>query len=171
MVWSTHKMPANQARRTRSGHSSERAQQRNDSRSPMPRGMCRAPSMMTAGAEGTGTAGAEGEAGGTTAGTRADAVSVDMICLPGSLLQHGQAQLTAVDKGALFAAEPAVLGLLALPLVDLFHQCVDHLVLQDVADDLAALEDDALALAGGDAEVGLACLAWPVDDAAQDAHL
>src|SRR3989442_1245494 len=140
MVRSTQKMPANQARRTRSGHSSERAQQRNDSRSPMPRGMCREPSMMMAGAEGTGAAGAEGATGGgATAGVRAVAVSVDMICLPGRLLQHRQAQLAPVDKGALLVAEPAVFRFLALPLVDLFHERVDHLVLQDVADNLAAL--------------------------------
>src|SRR5207302_4927237 len=50
-------------------------------------------------------------------------------------------------------------------------QGVDHLVFEDVADDLAALEDDALALARGDAQVGLARLAGAVDHAPQDAHL
>src|SRR5262245_48644153 len=41
------------------------------------------------------------------------------------------------------------------PRIDLFHKGIDHFVLEDVANDLAALEDDALALAGGDAEIGL----------------
>src|SRR5262249_27332685 len=90
---------------------------------------------------------------------------------PGGLLQHGEAELAAVGEGALLSAEAAVFGLLALPLVDLFHQRIDHLMLQDVTDDLAALEDDALALAGGDAEVRLARLARTVDHAAKDAHL
>src|SRR5262249_25522075 len=83
--------------------------------------------------------------------------------------------------GAVRAAVPADLrfadlqcplgGLFLLPQVDFFHQGIDHFTFEDVADDLAALEDDALALAGGDAQVCFAGFARAVDDAAQDADL
>src|SRR5262249_25382251 len=86
------------------------------------------------------------------------------------LPQHRQADAALVRDG-LLALERAALGLLLLPEVDLFEQGVHHLALGDLADDLAPFEDDALAVAGGDAEVGLAGLAGAVDHAAEHAHL
>src|SRR6266540_4753639 len=52
----------------------------------------------------------------------------------------------------------------------LVHEGVHDLGLRHGADHLAVAEDLALALAGGDADVGLACLARTVDDAAHDRH-
>ena len=53
--------------------------------------------------------------------------------------------------------------------LDLFEQGLDHLGFLDVPDRHAPLEDDPLAAAGGDAEVGLLGLAEAVDQAAEDA--
>ena len=50
------------------------------------------------------------------------------------------------------------------------EQRVDALVFGHGLDDLALDEDLALAIAGGHAEVGLACLARTVDDAAHNSH-
>src|SRR6478735_6778607 len=52
----------------------------------------------------------------------------------------------------------------------LLDEGLDDLRLGHGLDDLALDEDLALAVAGGDAEVGLARLAGPVDDAAHDGH-
>src|SRR5262249_16656804 len=51
---------------------------------------------------------------------------------------------------------------------DLFQQGVHHLILGDVPDHFAALEDHAFAIAGRDTDVGLAGLARAVDDAAEN---
>src|SRR4051812_39202588 len=83
--------------------------------------------------------------------------------------QHRQPHLAA--RFDAFLGQRAATGaFLDLPLVDLLDQRIDHFAFLDVADDFAALEDDALALAGGDAEVRLARLAGAVDHAAEDAH-
>src|SRR5438874_809536 len=71
----------------------------------------------------------------------------------------GQSHATGCEVRQLLGLQGAALRLLGLPFVDLFHERVHHLALQDMADDFAALEDDALALAGGDPQVGLAGLA------------
>src|SRR5690625_4323405 len=52
----------------------------------------------------------------------------------------------------------------------LVQQGLDDLVLLDGLDDLSLDEDLALAVAGGDAEVGLTGLTGPVDHAAHDRH-
>src|SRR5438876_10515819 len=65
----------------------------------------------------------------------------------------------------------AFAGLFLLPEVDLFEQGIHHLIFLNPANDLAAAEDHALALAGGDADVRLAGLAGAVDDATQHADL
>src|SRR5262245_15378950 len=66
--------------------------------------------------------------------------------LPSGLAQHRQLQPAVLLEAGQLAAQRPRLALLLLPLLDLLHQGIDHLVLQDVADDLAALEDDPLAL-------------------------
>ena len=55
-----------------------------------------------------------------------------------------------------------------LKLVDLFHQGVQKLSFRHLADDLTFFENEALSLAAGDAEVGLAGFAGTVDDASHD---
>src|SRR5262245_56940998 len=62
-------------------------------------------------------------------------------------------------------------GFFLLPLIDFFHESVDHLVFEDVADDFAAFEDDAFAFASGDTEVGFAGFAGAVDNATEHADL
>src|SRR5262249_308989 len=65
----------------------------------------------------------------------------------------------------------ALIGVLALPAVDLLQQRVHHLRLQHLSHLLAVAEDHALTVAGGDADVRLAGLAGPVDHAAEHADL
>ncbi len=48
------------------------------------------------------------------------------------------------------------------------HERLDDVLLGDREQHLALAQDLPLALAGGDAEVGFACLAGSVDDAAHD---
>src|SRR3954454_519016 len=64
----------------------------------------------------------------------------------------------------------AVLGLLPGQPEGLLDQRLDDLRLRHGLDDLALDEDLPLAVAGGDAEVGLAGLARAVDDATHDGH-
>src|SRR5262249_20933334 len=98
-------------------------------------------------------------------------VWVDMVCLlmgragPGRSAAYDR-QPDALVLDRLLRFEPAPGGLLGLPFVDLLDEGIDHLVLQDVADHLATLEDHPLALAGGDPQVGLARLPGAVDHTA-----
>src|SRR3954470_14873199 len=56
-------------------------------------------------------------------------------------------------------------GRLLVEPLDLLEEGLDHLVFPDVADGHAPLEDDPLARAGGDSQVGLLGLAEAVDQA------
>jgi len=62
-----------------------------------------------------------------------------------------------------------LLRLLLLPALDFLHERIDHFGFEHVAHDFAVAEDDALSVAGGDADVGFARLAGAVDHAAQHA--
>src|SRR5262249_32129351 len=66
----------------------------------------------------------------------------------GPLLQDGQAHAALAQRPGRLRLERTAGGLFLLPGVNLFEQRVHHLALQDVADDLPAAEDHALALAG-----------------------
>ena len=57
-----------------------------------------------------------------------------------------------------------------LKLVDLFHQGVQKLSFRHLADDLTFFENEALSLAAGNAEVGLARFAGAVDNTAHDGN-
>src|SRR6478609_4287075 len=51
-----------------------------------------------------------------------------------------------------------------------FDQCLNNLILRDSLDDLAPDKDLALAVAGGNAEIGLSGLAGTIDHAAHNCH-
>src|SRR6185437_2974811 len=80
-------------------------------------------------------------------------------------LKHWQPHTSLVHLHTLLTRQRALGRFFLFPLVDLFEQGIDHLAFENVADDLTALEDDTLAFAGGDAQVGLACLARSIDHA------
>src|SRR5712692_7270076 len=73
----------------------------------------------------------------------------------------------AVGRGRIFL----LVRFFFFPDRNLFEQGVDHFALLDVADDFAALENDALTVAGGHSDVGLAGFTGTVDHAAQHADL
>src|SRR5262249_37717583 len=84
---------------------------------------------------------------------------------------HRKPHPAIVHLDALFTGKCAFRRFFILPLCDFFEQRIDHLAFHDVTDDLATFEDDALALACRDAQVGLAGLAWAVHHTAENAEL
>ena len=82
----------------------------------------------------------------------------------------GRAQLTVTTGEPAGVAPSASIAHLAGDALGLGDEGLDDLVLGHGLDDLALDEDLPLAVAGGDAQVGLAGLAGAVDDAAHDGH-